>query len=116
MGHKYSDGKTVRIAAAPAGGFLAGRGYRANGWNGVSEFNRAAGDPADLTIDANFTFWITVPAAVPGAQGDVIYMPPAGGAAETVATATVTGNVAAFKVHEAKDANNVVGVRVLNVA
>jgi len=116
MGHKYSDGKTVPIAAAPAGGFQAGRGYRANGWNGVAELDAAVGARADLTIDSNFMFWIKVPAAVAGAQGDVIYMPPAGGAAETVATATATGNVAAFKVHEAKDANNVVGVRVLNVA
>lgn len=115
MGHKYSDGKTVRIASVPVGGFMAGRGYRANGWNGVAELDAAAGAPADLTIDRNFTFFIKVPAAVPGALGDMIYMPPAGGAADTVATVTATGNVPAFKVHEPKDANNMVGVAVLNI-
>jgi hypothetical protein len=112
---KYTDGKTVTVVA-PAGGVAANRGYRVSGWNGVAELSADATANAVLTIDPAATFYIKVPAAFTGALGDVIYMPPAGGAAESVATATSAGNVAAFKVHEAKDANHIVGVRVLNIA
>ena len=114
MGHKYSDGKTLSVAAAPAGGLVAGRGYRVNNWNGVAELDAAANAASYLTIDPVAVFYIKIPAAVPAAQGDTLFMPPAGGAAEAVATNAAAGNVAAFKVHEAKDANNIVGVRILN--
>jgi predicted RecA/RadA family phage recombinase len=113
---KYSDGKTINVVA-PAGGAVAGQLYRINGWNGVCEVTAAAGETFALNIDPTFTFYIPMPAAVAAAQGDVLYMPPAtGGVGATALTATAAGNVAAVKVHEAKDANNIVGVRILNNA
>ena len=113
---KWSDGKTINVVA-PAGGVTAGKLYRIDGWNGVAELTVAAGATFPLNIDPTFEFLIPMPAAVAAAVGAVLYMPPAsGGAGETALTATATGNMAAVKVTQAKDANNIVGVRLLNVS
>lgn len=116
MQGKYSDGKTINVVA-PAGGVVAGRLYRVDGWNGVPEVNAAAGETFAMNIDPTYTFYILAPVGFTGARGDIGYMPPAsGGAGATALTATATSNVAAVKVHTAKDGNNIVGVRLLNNA
>ncbi len=113
---KYSDGKSIR-AVAPAGGAVAGRLYRMDGWNGVCEVDTVAGAGFALNVDPTSLFYIPMPAGVAGARGAVLYVPPATvGDATAALTATATGNVAAVKVEEAKDANNIVGVRLLNNA
>lgn len=113
---KYTDGRTINVVA-PAGGVMAGRLYRINGWNGVAEVDAAAGETFAMNIDPVFTFYIPMPSGVAAALGDVLYMPTAsGGTGATALTATATSNVAAVKVHQAKDANNIVGVRLLNNA
>jgi hypothetical protein len=116
MQGKYGDGKTIDVVA-PAGGVLAGHLYRISGWNGLAEIAAAAGETFPLNIDPAFMFYIPMPADVAGALGAVLYMPTAsGGVGDTDLTATSTSNVAAVKVTQAKDASNVVGVRVLNVS
>lgn len=116
MQGKYSDGKT-KSAVAPAGGAVAGELYRINGWNGVCEVAAAATETFAQNVDPTAFFWIRIPAAVAAAEGDILYMPAAaGGVGSTDLTATPTSNVAALKVVVAKDANNYVGARLLNIA
>lgn len=105
----FSDGKT-RNFTAPAGGVLAGELYRVDGWNHVCEKDTAAGKVYAGNIDPTYVFYISVPGGVTANAGDVLYLPPAGG----TITNTATSNVAAAKVYEAQDGNNIVGVRVLN--
>lgn len=112
---KYQDGKTVNVVA-PAGGVTAGSLYRISGWNGVAEITVAAGETFPLNIDPTHVFYIPMPSGVAAAIGAVLYIPTAsGGVGATDLTATATSNSKAVKVHQAKDGNNIVGVRVLNV-
>jgi hypothetical protein len=116
MQGKYSDGKTMD-AVAPTGGAASGELYRINGWNGICEVATDATKTFALNIDTTSLFWVKIPVAVVAGVGDVLYMPPAtNGVGSTALTATATANVAALKVVVAKDANNYVGARLLNVA
>lgn len=115
MGHRYSDGKAID-AVAPSGGVVAGELYRIAGWNGVCSVDTAATETFALSVDPAALFWITIPAAVAAAAGAILYMPAAtGGVGSTDLTATSTSNKAALKVVIAKDSNNVVGARILNI-
>lgn len=116
MQGKYSDGKTID-RVAPAGGVVAGELYRINGWNGICEVDTDATETFAMNVDPVPTFWIAIPAAVAAASGAILYMPPAtGGVGSTALTATATGNIAAVKVVVDKDANNIVGVKILNIS
>lgn len=116
MQGKHSDGKTIP-AVAITGGVTAGELYRIDGWNGICETDTDATKTFALNVDPVPVFWITVPAAVAAAAGAILYMPSAtGGVGSTALTATATGNVAAVKVVVAKDANNVVGGKILNIS
>lgn len=112
---KYADGKTIDVVA-PVGGVLAGHLYRISGFNGVAEITAAAGETFPLNIDANFMFYVPIPSGVAAALGAVLYMPAAGGVGDTDLTATVGSNALALKTTQAKDANNVIGCRVINVS
>lgn len=111
---KYSDGKSINVVA-PAGGVVAGRFYRVDGWNGVCEVTTAAGEIFALNVDPTYLFYIPIPGAVAAARGAFLYIPPASTDGITALTATATANSKAVKVEEAKDGNNIVGVRILNV-
>ena len=116
MPGKYSDGKALNFVA-PAGGVLAGRLYRVGGWNHIAVTDAAAGETYAGEVDPMANYRIPVPAGLTGAVGDVYYLPPASPqTGSTALTATAAGNVLAVKVTEAKDGNNIMGVRVLNVA
>lgn len=115
MGHKYSDGRAID-AVAITGGVVAGELYRIAGWNGVCEVDTPAGETFALNVDPAALFWITIPAALAAAAGAILYMPAAtGGVGSTDLTATTTDK-AALKVVVAKDGNNVVGARLLNIS
>ena len=114
MQGKYSDGKTMD-AVAIAGGVVAGELYRINGWNGICEVDTDAGETFALNVDPTAFFWIKIPAALAAAVGAKLYMPAAsGGVGSTALTATTT-DVPALRVVVAKDANNIVGARLLNI-
>lgn len=108
---KYSDGRTIDVVA-PTGGVTAGNFYRVSGWNGIAELTVAAGETFPLNIDPTYVFYTPMTTADAAAVGALLYVAPGGG----LLTATATGNVAAAKVHQAKDANNIVGVRLLNIS
>ena len=116
MPGKYSDGKALNFVA-PAGGVLAGRLYRVAGWNHIALVDALVGETYVGEVDPAANYRIPVPAGLAGAVGDVYYFPPASPqVGSTALTATATANVIAVKVTEAKDGNNIMGVRVLNVA
>lgn len=111
---KYSDGKTINVVA-PSGGVVAGRLYRIDGWNGVCEVTTAEDEVFALNVDPTALFYIPIPAAVVAARGAILYIPVASTDGMTALTATASTNSKAVKVEEAVDANDIAGVRVLNV-
>lgn len=115
MQGKYSDGKT-RDAVAPTGGAVAGEFYRLNGWNGICEVATAVGETFAQNIDPIPFFWVKVPAGLAAAVGAILYIPAAsGGVGSTDLNATTTDKPA-LKVVVAKDSNNYVGARILNIS
>lgn len=120
MGQLKSDGRATQGGFTwPAGTFTFGDMYRLNGWNGVILKNIAAADTvrvADMEISSERIWYVKLPAAVAGTQGQYLYWTAGAGLkrGDTDLTATVTGSPVAI-VEEAKDANNYAGVRVLNV-
>lgn len=115
MQGKYSDGKT-KSAVAPAGGAVAGELYRINGWNGICEVSTPAGETFAQNVDPTAFFWVKVPSGLAAAEGAILYMPAAsGGVGSTDLTAT-TSDKPALKVVVAKDGNNYVGARLLNIS
>jgi hypothetical protein len=119
MGQKKSDGKATNVAPYPAGQYNFGEFFRINGWNGIAMKTVNTADTARnaaFQIDTESIWYVTIPAAVTGAVGDYLYWTAGAGTkrGDTDLTATVTGTPVA-KVEEAKDANNIAGIRILNV-
>jgi hypothetical protein len=114
-GFKFSDGKTID-AVAITGGVVAGELYRIAGWNGICEVDTDEGETFAMNVDPTALFWVEIPAALAAAAGAILYMPAAtGGVGKTALTATTTDK-AALKVVVAKDGNNIVGARLLNIS
>lgn len=110
---KVHDGKSLQFTAA-AGGVLKGEFYRREGINHVAWESAAAGVLYEGDVDPAAVFRIQIGAGVAAARGAVLYIPAADGNA-TAITATAAGNVPALFVVEAKDANNYVEARLLNI-
>lgn len=110
---KVSDGRSKQFTA-PAGGVVKGQFYRNSGWNHIAWQSVAAGELYEGDISDETEFRIQIGAGVAAADGAVLYIPAAGAGAADI-TATATGNVRALKCMSAKDGNNYVTARVLNV-
>jgi hypothetical protein len=119
MGQLKSDGKAVNVPVMPAGQYNFGEMFRINGWNGIvmktintADTNRAAA----MEISSERIWYFLIPAAVAAAQGAYLYWTAGAGTkrGDTDLSATVAGTPVLI-VEEAKDGNNIVGARVLNV-
>lgn len=109
---KISDGKSDDFVA-PVGGVEKGNFYRNNGINHIAMDSVLATETYAGDIDSEAFFRIPIGAVV-AARGAVLYIP-AGGATAADITATKTGNVPALFCMEAKDGNNNVVARLLNI-
>jgi hypothetical protein len=119
MGNKKTEGATIDATVPGGQTVVKGELYRIDGWNGIAMSTVLPTDPelgVALENDNQAIWYITIPAAVAAARGDVLYWTAGTGfkKGSTDLSATVAGPPA-VKVEEAKDANNVVGVRVLNI-
>lgn len=119
MGQLKHDGRATQGGfVAPAGDFPFGELFRINGWNGIAMSHIATTDTVrSLDLEISDRVWyIKIPAAVAAAQGDFLYWTAGTGLkrGDTDLTATVTGTPV-LKVEEAKDANNYIAARILNV-
>ena len=110
---KVSDGKS-KTFTAPVGGVVKGMFYRNSGWNHVAWESVAAGELYEGDIDNQAEYRILIGAGVAAADGAMLYIPSAGAASSDI-TATATGNFPALQCMSAKDANNYVTARVLNL-
>lgn len=119
MGNLKNDGKAINVPAVPAGQYNFGELFRINGWNGIMMKTVATADTvraAAMEVSSERVWYFTIPSAVAAAQGAYLYWTAGAGTkrGDTDLTATPTGTPVLI-VEEAKDANNVVGARVLNV-
>ena len=110
---KVHDGKSLQFSAA-AGGVLKGQFYRRDGINHVAWETAVAGATYEGAIDVDAVFRIQIGAGVAAARGATLYIPAADAGASAI-TATATGNHPALFVVEAKDGNNYVEARLLNI-
>jgi hypothetical protein len=118
MGQLKSDGR-AHDTVAPAGTITFGELYRMDNWTGIAMKSVAVGDTnrkLAMEISSERIWYVLLPAGVTGAVGDRLYWTAGAGlkVGSTDITATVTGSVVAI-VEEAKDANNIAGVRVVNI-
>jgi len=118
MGQLKSDGKAIDVQAPGSTALTFGELYRIDTWTGIAMKTVGASDvDRNLSFEVSERIWyVVLPAAVTGARGDLIYWTAGAGFKRgTVdATGTATGTAIA-KVEEAKDGNNVAGIRVLNI-
>jgi len=119
MGQLKTDGRAINVPAVPAGQYNFGEMFRINGWNGIILKTINTADTiraAAQEISSERVWYFTIPAAVAAAQGAFLYWTAGAGVkrADTDLTATVTGTPVLL-VEEAKDGNNVIAARVLNV-
>jgi len=119
MGQLKSDGKAVNVPVVPAGQYNFGELFRINGWNGIAMKTVNTADTTRamaMEVSSERIWYFSIPAAVAAAQGAYLYWTAGAGTkrGDTDLTSTVTGSPI-LAIEEAKDANNVVGARVLNV-
>lgn len=119
MGQLKSDGRAINVPVVPAGQYNFGELFRINGWNGIAlkTVNTADTIRAMAMETSSERIWyVLIPVAVAAAQGAYLYWSAGAGTkrGDTDLSATVAGTPVCV-VEEAKDANNVVGIRVLNV-
>lgn len=123
MGQLKSDGKAINVTV-PAGEVEFGELYSIGAafgtrWNGIALSPVASGDTKrDIAMEVSERIWyVELPAGVTGAKGTYLYWTATGafktGSTDLTETATTTAPCAI--VEEAKDANNIAGIRVLNV-
>lgn len=118
MGQLKHEGQAVDVVAPAGQEIFKGELYRIDGWTGVSMSHVLPTDPElGFALEVALRIWyIQVPAAVVANRGDVLYWTAGAGfkRGTTDLSATVAG-APVVKVEEAKDGNNIVGVRVLNI-
>lgn len=122
MGNLKHEGDAIDVVSPQTVDITKGELYRVDGWNGIAMSTVLTTDPeAGLALEVSNRIWyIAVPAGLAAARGDVLYWSATEGfkvgGTDLVAAGTAGALGPACKVEEAKDANNVAGVRVLNVA
>lgn len=119
MGQLKSDGKAINVPTVPAGQYNYGELFRINGWNGIMMKTINTADTvraAAMEISSERIWYVTIPGAVAAAQGAYLYWTTGAGTkrGDTDLTATVTGTPV-LQVEEAKDGNNIIAARILNV-
>lgn len=119
MGQLKSDGRAINVPVVPAGQYNFGELFRINGWNGIMMKTINTADTiraAAMETSSERIWYVLIPVAQAAAQGAYLYWTAGAGTkrGDTDLTATPTGTPIAV-VEEAKDANNFVGIRVLNV-
>jgi hypothetical protein len=119
MGQLKGDGRATNVPAVPAGQYNFGELFRINGINGIMMKTINTADTlraAAMEISSERIWFVVVPVATVAPQGAYLYWTAGAGVkrGDTDITGTATGTPIAL-VEDAKDANNVVGVRVLNV-
>lgn len=118
MGQLKSDGKAINVVA-PAGIIPFGELVRIDGWNGITLGELVAADTERamaLEVSSERIWYVSIPAAVVAPKGTYLYWT-AGAGYKTGAAdlaAAVVGSPVAL-VEEAVDANDIAGLRVLNV-
>lgn len=120
MGQLKHEGQAIDVVS-PGGSveIFKGELYRIDGWTGIAMSHVLPTDPElGFALEVSDRIWyIEMPAAVAAARGAVLYWS-AGTGFKTGSTDLVaTGAIGQFPcviVEEAKDGNNIVGVRVLN--
>lgn len=121
-GQLKSDGKaTLGGVTFPAGVISFGELYRVGGWTGIAMKSIASADTdrnADMEISAERIWYVPIPAGVTGTKGQYLYWTTAAAATfqrgDTHLTGTAAGVPCAI-VEEAKDANNIAAIRILNI-
>jgi len=120
MGQLKGDGRAINVPVVPAGQYNFGELFRINNWNGIilKTINTAdAIRAAAMEISSERIWYVLMPAAVAAAQGDYLYWSSGAGTkrGDTDLVVTAVVGSACCKVEEAKDGNNIVGIRVLNL-
>lgn len=119
MGNLKQEGDAINVVAPNGEAIVFGEVYRIDGWTGIA-MTTIASDATErgLALEVSNRIWyVTVPAGVAAARGALLYWSTGAGfkrGSTDLAAAAGVGPVA--KVEEAKDGNNVVGLRVINSA
>jgi hypothetical protein len=119
MGQLKTDGRAVNVPVVPAGQYNFGELFRINGWNGIAMKTVNTADTIRamaIEVSSERVWYFTIPAAVAAPQGAYLYWTAGAGTkrGDTDLSATVAGTPV-LVVEEAKDGNNVIAARVLNV-
>lgn len=128
MGQLKGDGRAINVTTPDSTAITFGELYRIDGWNGFAMNDVLATlDPNTtgvnrkiaLEVSAERIWLIQVPSGLSAARGTTLWWSSGAGfkkgTTDLVAQGTGGATGPAVKVEETKDANNVVGVRVLNV-
>lgn len=118
---KHDGRATLGGVTVPAGDFVFGELFRINGWTGVILKTVLTADTdrnADFEIAPDRIWYVPVPAGLTVAKGTYLYWTTA--AAATLQRgdthlATAVNGVPCALAEEAKDANNYVAIRILNI-
>lgn len=123
MGWLKTEGEAVDVVVPAGQDLTKGELYRIDKWNGIAMSTVLHTDPElGLALECGWRIWyVQIPAALSGAvRGDVLWWSTGegfkSGATDLVAAGTTGAIGPACKVEEAPDANNIAGVRVLNIA
>src|SRR5580765_1835773 len=118
MGQLKSDGKAVNVPVVPAGQYDFGELFRINGWNGIAMKTVATADTVRamaMEVSSERVWYFKIP-NIAAAVGAYLYWTTGGTTKRGDTDLQVAVNGApVLVVEEAKDANNYVGARVLNV-
>lgn len=109
---RVHDGAAIEFVA-PTGGVVADEFYRISGFNLIAVTDAAEGETFAGEIHPAYVYRVKVPAGVTANKGSILYIPSAG-AVNTDLTNTVTANIPALLVTEAKDAGHVCEARLIN--
>lgn len=124
MGNLKHEGEAIDVVS-PGGGVTINKGelYRINKWNGIAMSTVLPTDPElGFAMECAWRIWyVKIPSALSAAaRGDTLWWSASEGFkkgdTDLVAAGTSNAIGPACKVEEAPDANNIAGVRVLNVS
>lgn len=119
MGNLKTEGEAIDCVAPAGQEIFKGEVYRIDGWTGIAMAHVLPTDPElGFAMEVRARIWyVSVPAATAVARGDLLYWTAGAGfkRGTTDLTATVTGSPVA-KTEEARDANGIAGIKVINVS
>lgn len=127
MGQLKGDGRAINVTTPDATAIAFGELYRIDGWNGFAQADVPAvltgstedGRKIALEVAPDRIWYISIPSGLAAARGTTLWWSSGAGfkkgSTDLVAQGTGSATGPACKVEEAKDSNNIVGVRVLNV-